>query len=181
MIPRFFHLVLLREVQPQLRHLERASGLLEVRGVELLVDDTSRRGHPLDVARADAVAVADGIAVLHLALPSDGDRLETSVGMLPDAAPFVAGLELLGRGVVEHQPRGEFLRERLVVKHGEDVEAVADPVPGRCAQDLTYFLVFLLRHAGGCVYRSVRAGREARATEGGLLRRGGHERVDSPR
>ena len=102
--------------------------------------------------------------------------------MLPDAAFLVAGLELLGRGVVEHQPRGEFLRERLVVKHGEDVEAVADPVPGRCAQDLPYFFVFLLRHAGrGRVYRSVRVGREARATEGGLLRRGGHERVDSPR
>jgi hypothetical protein len=33
------HLVLLRQVQPQLRELEGAAGLLELGAVELLVDD----------------------------------------------------------------------------------------------------------------------------------------------
>ena len=63
---RVFHLVFLRQVQPELRHLKHAAGLLEIRGVELLVDDTTRRGHPLHVARADDVAISDRIAVLDL-------------------------------------------------------------------------------------------------------------------
>ena len=64
------------EVKPELRHLERAARLLEIRGVEFLVDDAARGGHPLHVAGADDVAVSARVAVLHLALEGDGDGLE---------------------------------------------------------------------------------------------------------
>ena len=165
LVSRLFHLVLLGQVQPKLRHLKHAAGLLEIRRVELLVDDATRRGHPLHVARADDVAISDRIAVLDLALPRDCDGLESAMGMLPDSSSLVARLEFLGRRVVEHEPRGELLRERLVVKHGEHVEAVANPVPGRGSQDLANLLELLLSHCGR-VYRSAALGRAECATEG---------------
>ena len=46
-----------REIQPELAHLEHAARLLEVRAVELLVDDPARGGHPLHVPGSDDVPV----------------------------------------------------------------------------------------------------------------------------
>ena len=74
--------------------------------------------------------------MLHLPLVRDGDRLEPAVRMLPHPAALPsAGAELLGRRVVEHEPRGQLLAEGEVVEYGEHVKAVADPMLRRRGQD----------------------------------------------
>ena len=62
-------------------------------------------------------------------LKRDGDGLETPVGVLTHAATLVPGVELLGGGVVEHEPRRQLLGESLVVKHRIHMETVAHPAP----------------------------------------------------
>jgi len=57
LIPWLLHLVLGRQVHPELAELEGAAFLGESLAVELLVDDALRRRHPLDVAGADDAGV----------------------------------------------------------------------------------------------------------------------------
>ena len=137
------HLVLGGEIQPELAHLEHTARLLEVRALELLVDDPTCRSHPLHVPGSDDVPVPHRVAMLHLAVERDGDGLESPVRVLPHPAALVRRRELLRRGVVEHQPRRELLGERAVVEHGEDVEPVPDPVPGWRLEDLSDLLAAL--------------------------------------
>ena len=131
LVARRVHLVLGGKIDPQLAHLEEAARLGELGRVVLLVDDAAAGRHPLYVARPDDVIVARGIAVLDAALEGDRHRLEAAVRVLPDAEALRRRLESLGRRVVKHQPRRELFREGEVCKHGEDVEAVANPVRPR--------------------------------------------------
>src|SRR5207342_310917 len=85
LVARRRHLVLLREVHPELDHLEPAAAAREVAAVELLVDETGRCGHPLDVPWADLAAAAGRVAVLDLAVVDDRDRLEPAVRVRSDA------------------------------------------------------------------------------------------------
>ena len=74
----------------------------------LLVNDAACRSHPLHVAGADDVLVADRVAVLHFALEGNCDGLEAAVGMVGRADGFAsvrigngdAGLKLITAGRV---------------------------------------------------------------------------------
>jgi len=78
--------------------------------------------------------------MFHLALEGDGDRFESTMGMLADAAAVLGGLgrcEFFRCGIVEHEKGGELPRERLVGEYGEDVESVTNPM---ATGFLAYFL-----------------------------------------
>src|SRR5690349_6643519 len=64
LIARRCHLRPRRQVDPQLHHLERATTPREIALVELLVDDTRSRRHPLDVTRTYLAVVASRVAML---------------------------------------------------------------------------------------------------------------------
>lgn len=166
------------EVEPQLSHLERAARLLEVGRVELLVDDAPRRRHPLHVAGADDITVSHAVAVLHFPLKRDGDGLEATMGMLTYAAALVPGLELLGRRVVEHEPRRQLLGERSVVKHRKHVETVAHPVASGSAEDFSNLFQLFRSHRGAGVGGGGRSARRRGGRGGrgrGWTRGGGGE------
>ena len=123
------------EVDPELGHLQRAAVAGEIARMEFLVDDAVAGGHPLDVARADFSTAAAGVAVLEFALVGDGDGLETFVRMSADTAFFIAGGKGMRRGVIEQEEGAQFAAEAVVIKHGADGEAVADPVSGGTLMD----------------------------------------------
>jgi len=77
----------------------------ELASVHLLVDDARGRGHPLDVARADAAPESGRVAVLDLALIRNRHGLETPVRVLADAARGEGGLEFRRSRVVEKEKR----------------------------------------------------------------------------
>mmetsp|Transcript_40372 Transcript_40372/g.88637 ORF Transcript_40372/g.88637 Transcript_40372/m.88637 type:complete len:264 (+) Transcript_40372:175-966(+) len=97
------HLVLRRQVDPQLHHLHDAALAQKIARNELLVHEATCRGHPLHVARPNDVAMSERVGVLDLALEGDCYRLEPAVWVLADAAPASRRLEVLGGGVVKHQ------------------------------------------------------------------------------
>ena len=72
------------------------------------------RPHALtDVPRPYHAAVPHRVVVLHLALERDGHRLEAPVRVLADPAALAPGrAEVLGRAVVEHQPRAVLSQSR---------------------------------------------------------------------
>ena len=80
------------------------------------------------VALADAAAVAGGVLVVDFAVEHHRHGLEAAVRMPADAARFLGGREIRRARVIEQQ-KGRNLRVALVVEHGVDGEAVADPVP----------------------------------------------------
>src|SRR6185503_500650 len=87
------------------------------------------RRHPLHVARADAAAVAGGVAVLELARIDDRHGFESAVRVHADAAPPRGRVEVARRGIVEHQERGQRLAAKPVIgKDRADRKAVPDPV-----------------------------------------------------
>src|SRR5690606_4411226 len=94
----------------------------------LLVDDAARRRHPLDVAGPDDAPVARGIAMLHLAVIDDGDRLEAPMRMLADAAPAGGRLEDVRAGIVEQQERADARAQLVVGEERANGKAVAHPV-----------------------------------------------------
>jgi len=69
-----------------------------------------------------------------LAVEQQGHGFEAAVRMPADAARFLGGREVRRAGVVEQQERRK-LGVALVVEHGVDGEAVADPVPFGLAVD----------------------------------------------
>ena len=69
-----------------------------------------------------------GVPVLDLAFEEDGHGLEAAVRMPAHAARLLGGREV-GRAEMIEQQEGRKLGLALVVEHGVDGEAVADPVP----------------------------------------------------
>ena len=82
--------------------------------------------HPLDIERSDYVPVSDRVAVFHLSLKRDGDGLESTMRVLTNTPLSIGRLEFFRRGVVEHEPRGNFFREGRVSEYREYVERVTD-------------------------------------------------------
>jgi hypothetical protein len=72
--------------------------------------------------------------MVDLAVEQQRHGLEAAVRMPVDAARFLGRREVRRAGVVEQQEGGE-LGMALVVEHGMDREAVADPVPLGLAVD----------------------------------------------
>ena len=66
--------------------------------------------------------------MLELARVDDRDRLESAMGMLPDAARTRRWFERRGRRIVQHEERADMLAEAFLGKDGAHGEAVADPV-----------------------------------------------------
>jgi hypothetical protein len=99
-----------------------------VNAVHFLVQQAGARRHPLDVALADAAAVAGGVLVHDLAVEHHGDGLEAAMRMPFDAARLLRRREVERAGMVEQKKRRK-LGMTLVVEHCMHREAVADPVP----------------------------------------------------
>lgn len=106
----------------------------------LLVNDAACRRHPLHVAGADDVLVADRVAVLHFALEGNCDGLEAAVGVLADPAPLCRRVEMLRGRVVKHEPRRELLREGELAEDWKNMEPVTNPVGPRRGNDLAHGL-----------------------------------------
>ncbi len=131
------HLFARGQVDPELRHLQRAALLRERWRVELLVQHARGGGHPLHVTGADHAGVAGSVAVRHLALIDDGYGLEAAMRMFAHAARLTCRLELMGPGVIQHQERAGVAR---VTWDGNQVahwKAVADPVGRGLGRDLS--------------------------------------------
>ncbi len=95
------HLLLCRQVDPELKAAHAASFLLRHLGV----DDAAARGHPLHAAALEFARMPQVILVPHVAIEHVGHRFETAVGVCREARNIVVGI--LGRKMVEHQERVE--------------------------------------------------------------------------
>jgi hypothetical protein len=105
--------------------------------VELLVNDSPRRSHPLDVSFPDHALVPLVIAVLHLALERNRHGLEAPVRVLPHALGLaLVAREVLRSSIIEHNEGRELGGEGLVSKHREDIKPVSHPVLPRTPEDL---------------------------------------------
>ena len=96
--------------------------------MKLFVDDPSPSCHPLHITFANNVAVAEGIAMFHFALKSDGYCFKPSMRMLAHTQFLFRAGELLRGGIVEHQKRAKLLGKCEVVEHWINVEAIPYPV-----------------------------------------------------
>ena len=114
--------------------MELAAAARELRAVHLLVQQTGAGGHPLHFALADAAAVAGGVLVVDFAFEHQRHGLEAAMRMPADAARLFGRREIRRAGVVEQQERRK-LGVALVVEHGVNRKAVADPVPLGLAVD----------------------------------------------
>ena len=74
----------------------------------LLMQDAAARSHPLHIARAEAAAVAEAVAVLDAAGEDVGDRLDPAVRMPREALEII--VRPLVAKVVEEQERIELGR-----------------------------------------------------------------------
>ena len=74
----------------------------------LLMHDAASGGHPLDVARAEVAAIAEAVAMLHLAREHIGDGLDAAVRMPGEAGQIV--VRVLVPEIVEEQERIELGR-----------------------------------------------------------------------
>ena len=103
------HLVLLRQVEPDLEELERiGSGGVEQRE-HLAVHEAATRRHPLQVSAAIASRAAQRVAVVDEARHCGGQSLEASVRMLADREGAVSTGQWTGR---EAQTHKEKVRQR---------------------------------------------------------------------
>ncbi|MNT23215.1 hypothetical protein D3C72_1586270 [compost metagenome] len=143
------HLVLRRQVHPQLHHFQGAARLREGRRVKLFMQDAGAGRHPLHVTGADHAALARGIAVRHFALVDDGHRFKAAVRVRADAGRTGAGCKFGGAGIVEQQEWAQLLAMAVIRKHRAHGETIAYPVLARCAVDTCDFvhLDLLLRFA----------------------------------
>ena len=137
--------------------MQEAAVLHQVRAGHLRVHQTRAGGHPLDIARVQAAVVAEGIAVLHLAVEKVGDGLKAAVRVVREAGRL-AGLELERAHFVEQQEGIEVIE----VARGEgSVDAdsgalcsfdggnhVEDPAGGVCGGHAGYLDVKVI-DAGG--------------------------------
>ena len=124
----------LRQVHPQLCHLEGATATSVALLVALLVQDARRGRHPLHVPGADHAASARAIVMSDATLERESDGLEPSVRVDADTAPFGGRrVDVLGV-VVEQQEWIELLDD---VRDGRELashaKAVADPMQARRA------------------------------------------------
>ena len=111
LVLRRVHLVLGWEVDPALKPVERATGMIPA----LVVDDAARGGHPLAIARSQDTAVAHGVSVRALALLQVHHRVEPAMGM-------PRGARELPLGVLD---RSELVEQEKRVRHA--VEEVGPP------------------------------------------------------
>jgi hypothetical protein len=128
LVTRRSALVLRAEIHPELNHLQGAALAGELPGMEFLVDDALARRHPLNIARADRPAAAAGIPVFQFALIGHGHGFKARVGMSGHAPLFVTRRERMGFRVIEKQEGAQFPAQAVVIKHGTDGKAVANPV-----------------------------------------------------
>src|SRR6185436_9770785 len=77
-IARRGHLQRRGKIRPQLKAVHASRG---VAARHLLVHDAATRGHPLDIARAEAAAIAEAVAMLDRAGEDVGDRLDPAMRM----------------------------------------------------------------------------------------------------
>ena len=87
--------------------------------------------------------------MLDFALISNGHGFKALVRMPAHAALFVPGGEFIRRRVIQHQEGAQFAAQAVIVEHGANREAVADPVhSGATVNALQFFhrLTFLSVH-----------------------------------
>jgi hypothetical protein len=82
--------------------------------MKLFMQDTARRGHPLDVARSNYAALSRGIAMGDLAIVDNRHRFKAAMGMLADAVLLGGRIEQEWTGIIEQQKRAH-LAAHIVV------------------------------------------------------------------
>ena len=100
LIPRRGHLQRRGQIRPELEAVH-AAGLIALR--HLLMKDAAAGGHPLNVAGAEAAAVAETVAVFDRAGEHVGDRLDAAMRMPREPGEIVVGT--IVAKVVEQQKR----------------------------------------------------------------------------
>ena len=73
-------------------------------------------GHPLHVTGTDHATGTGGIAMGHLALIDNGDRLEPAMRVYTHATRLFARLEMSGRRVVQQQEGTQVPAKPLVIE-----------------------------------------------------------------
>ncbi len=130
LIARLRHLVLLRQVHPELEALHQAFLLLWHLGV----DDAAAGGHPLHRARGQKPFVARVVTVTHPTGEHVGDGLEAAMRMIGKAGQI--GIRIIGAERIQHQERIEVRQRRLADNAGElDAGAVAGGHAGAAPDD----------------------------------------------
>ena len=141
-IPGRAHLVLGRQVQPELEAFHQAFFLLG----HFAVDDAAAGSHPLHIAIAQQPFVAGRITVPHTAFEHIGDGLEPPVRMVGEAADIVAGL--LGAEGIEHQ-EGVEPALQILRQHASQLDPGA--IAGGEAGDQAFDQARLGQRGIGCV------------------------------
>ena len=140
LITRCSHLVFGGQVDPQLDHFQGAATAGECLGMELFMQDSGRRRHPLHITGADHTAVTGGIAVFDFALVNDGDGFKPAMRVLPYAATLGSRREFGGSCVIQQQERADVFTHLVVRKHRAYRETITDPVATRrCVNAKTVF------------------------------------------
>jgi hypothetical protein len=129
------HLVLGRQIDPELDHLQGPALAGEVGAVIFVVDQARGRRHPLDVPRANGAAATRRIPMRDAARIDQGHRLESPVRMLADAPALARRREIHRAGIVHQQEGRHFGGDILVRKDRPHREAIADPVTAAAACD----------------------------------------------
>ncbi len=126
------------QVHPQLEPVEPATGVHDVLGWGLDVQDPLAGGHPLGAAVADDPATTDGVGVLEHAVHHVGDRLEASVrvpwgalgltGRVVDLTDLIEVNERVEDGqihICKGAPDGEPLALKTLRRHGDRTDRTA--------------------------------------------------------
>ena len=104
---RLRHLVLGWQVDPELYHFKLATAARKIATVELFVDYTRGRCHPLHVAGTDLATATRRIPMFDFAVVDYGYGFETTVRMLAHTEPFFGRREFGWASVIEQQERAE--------------------------------------------------------------------------
>ena len=128
LIARRCHLVLRRQINPELCHFEHAAARVKRWCQPFLVHDAGSSGHPLHITRPDSAVMAFGIMMLDFTLVGHRDRLKAAMRMLANAARLRGWREGFGRAVIQHQEGAQCLCVLLVEKQRIHVESVANPM-----------------------------------------------------
>jgi hypothetical protein len=100
--------------------------------------------------REGRALVADGVAVLDLALKCNGDGLESTVRMLAHAPLARCGFELFGCRVIKHEEGTDGVCEGQIGEDRLHMKSVSDPVgPGGRQKLFERFVTHL-----SCLYSS---------------------------
>ena len=129
-VPGRAHLVLGRQVEPELKALHQALGLLR----QFTVDHAATGGHPLHAAALQQPLVAGRVAMAHAPGEHVGHGLEAAVRVVGEAGDVIVGRIAAER--VEHQERVEPVLQVLRQHPGQlDTGAVAGGATGDQAFD----------------------------------------------